>query len=168
MKENVTLKAWVRFKKDNRAVFLTLYNASSPHNVLLQISHDSIFVLKARFAFNRSIADGYWHFVAVSVSLTAPNQFVVLNGETLKTSSLLKFTNTKVLLPASVLSIGSVYNGSTYVDSGFTGQFSQLSLLDTGYDKAMFNCSYDKNGMVILCLSVLIILKKRGLNVVRN
>ena len=143
----VTLKAWIRFKKDNRAVFLTLYNATSSHDVLLQISHDSISFLDSKVNFNQSIADGYWHFVAISMSPSSLYPVVVLNGKTLKTDG--PINSSTVLFPASLLSIGSVYNGSAYVDSGFVGQFSQLSLFDTPYDGAMFNCSYYQNGMCI-------------------
>ena len=145
--KKITLKVWIRFKKENRAIFLTLYATKSQQRII-QITHNSIRIFDERVDLNKSIADGYWHFVAVSLSTSSTQPLVILNGDALYTDNLTKFSNRSILFPTCVLSIGSVFNGSstTFVDGGFIGQFSQLSLLKSQYDNAMFNCSYNTNG----------------------
>ena len=126
-------------------------NAIDESKRVLQIAHDSIRVFNQRVPFNKTIADGYWHFIALTL-MQSSRPILILNGQILYTGLANIVQQADLSSTTSVLSIGSVYNESSGVfdDTGFVGQFSKLAVFNKQYQQNMFNCSYHNNGKKLL------------------
>ena len=155
--QSFTLNVWVRFQKNKASTFLTLFNAKNASNfeAFLQINHDSIRLLGDLVPFNKSIADGYWHYVAVAVNTLRAHRRIILNDKTLDHSDVESMRNKTMFDPSGTLAIGLVYNSAlaSFEDSGFAGQFSQLSISNKRYVPEMYNCSYNATGIALVILS---------------
>ena len=145
--QGFTLNVWVRFQKGVQASLLSLYNANETggYRTFLTISHDSIRLNGEVIAFNKTIADGYWHYVAVAVNTIKAHRRVILNDKTLAHNDVERLRNKTFFHPTGTLAVGLEYDSvkGRFVDSGFAGQISQLSISHKRYVNEMYNCSYN-------------------------